>query len=109
MSDDEKRAALNQAVARDANETVEDLAVAWDPPADPIDIRCECSHADCRVTLRVAVSEYEAVRDDPRHFLVLPDHVDERIDRVVGSVRSYALVEKIGEGASVAEETDTRA
>ena len=109
MSDDEKRAALNQAVARDANETVEDLAVAWDPPADPIDIRCECSRADCRETLRVSVAEYEAVRDDPRHFLVVQGHVDERIDRIVGSVRSFALVEKVGEGASVADETDPRA
>ena len=109
MSDDEKRAALTQAVARDANETVEDLAVAWDPPADPMDIRCECSHPNCREILRVSVTEYEAVRDDPRHFLVFPAHIDERIDRVVGSVRSYALVEKFGEGAKVAEETDPRA
>ncbi len=109
MSDEEKRAALNQAVARDANETVEDVAAAWDPPADPIDIRCECSRADCRETLRVSLAEYEAVRDDPRQFLVVPEHVDERIDRVVGSIRSYALVEKVGEAASVAEETDPRA
>ena len=87
MSDDEKRAALNQAVARDANETVEDVAAAWDPPADPIDIRCECSRADCRELLRVSHAEY----------------------RVIGSVRTYALVEKIGDGASVAEETDPRA
>jgi hypothetical protein len=109
MRDDEKRAALNQAVARDANETVEDVAAAWDPPSDPIVIRCECSHADCRETLRVSLAEYESVRDDPRQFLVVPEHVDERIDRVVGSVRSYALVEKVGEGAAVAEETDPRA
>jgi hypothetical protein len=109
MNDDEKRAALNQAVARDANETVEDVAAAWDPPADPIDIRCECSRADCRELLRVSHAEYEYVRDDPRHFLVVPEHVDERIDRVIGSVRTYALVEKIGDGASVAEETDPRA
>jgi hypothetical protein len=109
MRDHEKRAALNQAVARDANETVEDVAAAWDPPADPIVIRCECSHDDCRETLRVSLAEYESVRDDPRHFLVVPEHVDEGIDRVVGSVRSYALVEKVGEGATVAEETDPRA
>jgi len=109
MSDEEKRAALNEAVARDANETVEDLTVAWDAPADAIDIRCECSRTDCRETLRVSITEYEAVRDDPRQFLVVPEHVDERIDRVVGSVRSYALVAKVGEGASVAEETDPRA
>jgi hypothetical protein len=108
MSDDEKRAALNQAVSRDANETVEDLAAAWDPPADPIDIRCECARADCRETLRVSLAEYESVRADPRHFLVVPQHVDERIERVVGSVRSYALVEKLGEAAEVADETDTR-
>jgi hypothetical protein len=109
MSDDEKRAALNEARARDANETVEDVAAAWDPAADPIDIRCECSRDDCRETLRVSIAEYEAVRDDPRQFLVVPEHVDERIDRVVGSVRSHALVEKVGEGAPVAEETDPRA
>jgi hypothetical protein len=108
MNDDERRAALNQAVARDANETVEDVAAAWDPPADPIDIRCECSRADCRETLRVSHAEYESVRDDPRHFLVVPEHVDERIDRVIGSVRAYALVEKVGGGATVAEETDPR-
>lgn len=108
MSDDERRAALNQSVARDANETVEEVAAAWDPPADPIEIRCECSRPSCRETLRVSLTEYEAVRDDPRQFLVLPEHVDERIDRILGSVRSYALVEKIGPGREVAEDTDPR-
>ena len=73
------------------------MAAAWDPPADPIDIRCECARSDCREILRVSHAEYEAVRDHPRQFLVVPAHVDERIDRVVGSVRSYALIEKIGE------------
>jgi hypothetical protein len=106
---EEKRAARNQAVARDANETIEDVAAAWDPPADPIEIRCECARADCRETLRVSIAEYEAVRDDPRQFLVVPEHIDERIDRLLGYVRSYALLEKVGEGASVAEETDPRA
>ena len=57
----------------------------------------------------MSIAEYEAVRDDPTHFLVVPEHIDERIDRLLGSVRSYALVEKVGEGASVAEETDPRA
>lgn len=106
---EEQRAAMNQAVDRDANETVEDVAGAWDPPADPIDIRCECARADCREILRVSIAEYEAVRDDPRHFLVVPEHIDERIDRLLGYVRSYALIEKVGEGALVAEETDPRA
>jgi hypothetical protein len=109
MSEEEKRAALNQAVARDANETVEDLAVAWDPPANAIDIRCECARTNCRETLRVSLTEYEAVRDHPRQFLVVPEHIDERIDRLLGYVRSYALVEKVGDGTSVAEETDPRA
>ncbi|MGE5690539.1 MAG: hypothetical protein ACM33B_08275 [Pseudomonadota bacterium] len=107
---DERRRALNEAVARAANEVAEDVAGAWDPPADPLDIRCECSRADCGATLRVTLAEYEEVRSSATQFIVLAEHVDPTVDRVVGTVRGNALVEKIGrEGVEVAEATDPRA
>ena len=110
MSESERRRALNQAVARDANELAEDVAAAWDPPASPLDVRCECANADCEATLRLTLVEYEEVRSQPRQFVVLPEHVDPMVDRIIGSIRAYALVEKVGAVASeVAEETDPRA
>jgi hypothetical protein len=57
MSESERRRALNQAVARDANEAVEEMATAWEPAADPLDIRCECSRADCEAILRLTLIE----------------------------------------------------
>jgi hypothetical protein len=109
MSESERRRALNQAVARDANEAVEEMATAWEPAADPLDIRCECSRAECEAILRVTLAEYEEVRSEPRQFAVFAEHVDPEIDRVVGSIRGYSLVEKVGAiGVEVAEATDPR-
>jgi hypothetical protein len=109
MSSDERQLALNQAVTRDANEAAEEVATAWSPPADPITVRCECSRSDCAETLRLSLEEYEAVRDDPQLFVLVAGHVDERVDRVIGAIRSYVLVEKVGNAArEVAGETDPR-
>ncbi|HSC93215.1 MAG TPA: hypothetical protein VLB86_16300 [Gaiellaceae bacterium] len=106
--DDERRAATEQAVSRDANELVEEIGSAWKEPSDMLEVRCECSRPGCRATLRLSLAEYESVREDPRHFVVLPEHADASVDRVVGSIRRYALVEKVGAAADVAEETDRR-
>ena len=109
MSESERRRALNQAVARDANEVVEEMATAWEPAADPLDIRCECSRPDCEAILRLTLAEYEEVRSEPRQFALVAEHVDPEIDRMIGSIRGYALIEKVGDvGVEVAEATDPR-
>jgi hypothetical protein len=72
-------------------------------------VRCECSRADCTETLRLSLEEYEAVRGEPRQCVVVAEHVDERVDRVVGRIRSYVLIEKVGdEAVRIADETDPR-
>jgi len=109
MSESARRRALNEAVARDANELVEEMATAWEPAADRLDIRCECSRPDCEAILRLTVAEYEEVRSESRQFAVFAEHVDPEVDRVVGAIRAYSLVEKVGEiGVEVAEATDPR-
>jgi hypothetical protein len=108
-ADDERRAAYEQAVARDANELAEQVASSWKGPTETIDVRCECARPDCRTAIRLTVDEYESVRADPHHFVTLRDHVDPRVDRVIGSIREYTLVEKTGaEAKKVAERTDPR-
>jgi hypothetical protein len=44
---------------------------------------CECGQEDCSEPLEVTHGRYEAVRGDPRRFLVLPGHKDLDIARVV--------------------------
>ena len=52
---------------------------------------------------------YEVVREHPRHFLVVNGHEDHEIEKLVDSGAGFAIVEKEGDAAQVAEETDPRA
>jgi hypothetical protein len=48
---------------------------------------------------------YLAVRESPRTFAVLLDHVDAQVERIVSTHDGYAVVEVEGHGARVAEAT----
>jgi hypothetical protein len=55
--------------------------------------------------VRLTQAEYEAVRTDPRRFLVAPGNVsDPEIERVVEKDERYWVVEKVGAAGRVAEE-----
>jgi len=51
---------------------------------------------------------YEAVRADPRRFLVLPGHENDQFGTVVESTASYLVVEKQGQAGRIADRTDPR-
>jgi hypothetical protein len=48
------------------------------------------------------------VRAEPTHFIVLPDHEDRGIERVITSNERFLVVEKEGAAAGLAEESDPR-
>ena len=108
--DDEnaRRKALNEALARAVNEQVNDVAATWYESGEGIEFRCECAGATCMGSVALTHDEYERVRTESPRFVVLPGHDDPAIERVVDSVGEAVVVEKIGAGRSVAEETDTR-
>jgi hypothetical protein len=58
--------------------------------------------------LEVTRGQYEAVRDIPRRFLVLPGHEDGDIANLVERHTQYLVVEKSGEAGEVALEQDPR-
>ena len=65
---------------------------------------CECGRLGCTVILELTRGQYETVRDHSRRFVVAPGHDTPEIERVVESGDSWAVVEKIGAAAEIAEE-----
>jgi hypothetical protein len=105
--DSEDRIAHNETLFREVNERIE--AGQW--PTDrgePAAFRCECGSLRCNRLVELTLDEYERVRASATHFLLAPGHEIPAIERVVDRESSYVVVEKVGDAAEVAEETDPR-
>jgi hypothetical protein len=103
------RRALNEALFRRLNEEIERIEIDNGAGASqPIDFICECSSATCMKVVSLSRAEYEAVREGPSTFIVVPGHEERAIEDVVVSYSEFSVVEKHGEAAAVAEETDPR-
>jgi hypothetical protein len=104
------RLAKNQALYRKVNEQLEALNEAFE---DSVGIGgewvCECADPACTMPIAARLYEYEAVRLNPRTFIVAPGHVYPEVERVVDGNERFLIVEKYELGAVVAEETYTRA
>lgn len=104
-----RRRARNEALFRGLNEQVKDLEIGSGADAnDPIDFVCECSSLECMKVVSLSREEYEAVREGGSTFIVAPGHEEPEIEDVIVSHSSFSVVEKRGEAAAVAEETNPR-
>jgi hypothetical protein len=102
---------LNEAVFREVNERLDELAAeaGGRVGAGPLDLICECGDASCASRLRVDPDDYADARSQPRQFLVHPGHVATDVERIVQKRPGYDLIEKLpGLPAEIAEETDPR-
>jgi hypothetical protein len=100
--------AKNEAADRDLNKRIEESYESH--PADAyMDIVCECALTDCDVFLKVMKAEYGDVRADARQFIVVRDHVDPDVEKVVLETDRFTVVAKReGEPAEIARQTDPR-
>ena len=89
----EERMAKNEAASRDLNEEIEE-AYQGEPPANRIDIVCECARMTCDAAIDITLDEYRHVRMDPRQFAVVPAHFIGDIDRIVYENDRFAVVAK---------------
>jgi hypothetical protein len=108
MSADDRRArrlAENEALAREVNEHVGDVAAAWYAEDEQLEFMCECSLPDCQERIRLRMAEYAHVRSSPHWFVMVPDHLLAEIEREVERIGDHVVVEKIGAGRDVAERT----
>ena len=104
-----RRIGLNEAVFREVNERIEDVAESFQARDMLLTLVCECGDPTCvqQITLRRA--EYEEVRAEPTHFAVYPGHEIPEVEDVVEKRDGYDIIRKReGQPAEVAEETDPR-
>ena len=105
--DAEDRIAHNETLFREVNERIE--AGQWPTGrGGPASFRCECGSLRCNRLVELTLEEYERVRASATHFVLVPGHEIPAIERVVERHASHVVVEKEGDAAAAAEETDPR-
>jgi hypothetical protein len=109
MSSREERIGLNEAVFREVNERIEELAEKFELGSAPLDLICECGDMNCVQRISMTPAEYTELRSDPQLFAVYPGHVIPGVEDVVAEKNGYDIVSKNkGVPAQVAERTDPR-
>jgi hypothetical protein len=98
------RVARNEALFREVNERINDVA----QDAETLILLCECGDLECRETLEMTPAEYEVVRAEGEFFLIIPGHEDLTLERVIERRTRCLVVEKLGEGGDVARDLDPR-
>jgi hypothetical protein len=104
----QERIAANEAAFREVNEGI--ARGQWPGEEDaPHGFRCECARLGCNQVIELSVREYERIRAHSRRFVLARGHELPDVEIVVGTTAGYVVVEKTGEAAKVAEESDPRA
>jgi hypothetical protein len=103
----DRRLALNQAIFREVNDRVAEVANGFvaDEPLQ-YEFFCECSDTECTERLGLTLGEYESLRTSPTWFVVSPGHDYPRIEQVVRRNDRFEIVEKLDEAGEVAVATD---
>jgi hypothetical protein len=110
VSSREERIGLNEAVFREVNERIENLAERFELQDEPLDLVCECGDADCVRRITLTRAEYEQLRSNPHQFAVHPGHEYPEAEEVVERRKGYDIVAKnSGTPERIAEQTDPRA
>lgn len=102
---DERRLARNEALFRRVNEAIE---AGRRGRQGAVGFICECGALGCNQVIEVTLDQYEAVRADPRRFVLAAGHETPGVEEVVERRGAFVVAQKVGEGASVAERTDPR-
>ena len=104
-----ERIGMNEAVFRDVNERIQDVATSFNLTTEPLDLICECGDAACVDRISLTRDAYEGIRADPQLFAVAPGHVAPDVEEVVANRSGYDVVRKYeGVPAEVAQKTDPR-
>jgi hypothetical protein len=107
--DRHERIGLNEAVFRQVNERINDLAEHFGLEDQPLDLVCECGDPSCVERISMSRDEYEELRSDPTHFAVFPGHEEPDVESILERRGAYDIVRKHeGEPAQIAEQTDPR-
>ncbi len=104
----QERLARNEALFREVNERVNEIAMLHGDDGHVYEFFCECSDRACTFQLRAALADYERVRMNGDRFLIAPAHETIEIEIVVERTPEWWVVEKQGEASQIVEELDPR-
>jgi hypothetical protein len=108
MDERVRRIGLNEAVFRQVNERIEDLAETFDL-GEKLDLICECGDASCTSRIEIDRKEYEKLRSDSTTFAVVSGHEIRDVEEILERHETYDVVRKTAEDAKqVARATDER-
>lgn len=102
------RIAENEALFREINERIKHAAEGYGIE-DVNEFLCECGDPSCTERLDISMSDYEAVRGNPLHFIVIPGHEIPEVEVVVAAHGGFSTVEKTGPPREIARARDPRA
>jgi hypothetical protein len=89
----DERLAQNEILFRNVNERIKELqSDQWG--FEEVDFMCECADESCTKVVRLPSREYERIRNEPTHFLVLPGHEVADVEDVFERHDEYLVVEK---------------
>ena len=103
-----ERAAENESTFREANEILEEKATEFGLGNERTPYLCECEEERCNELVAMTRVEYEAVRANPKAFVVVPGH-QEADEAVLREEAGLIVIEKRGEGGKLVAEQDPRA
>jgi hypothetical protein len=105
-----RRIGLNEAVFRQVNERIQELAETFRLNEEKLDLICECGNASCGSRIEMNRRDYEALRSDSATFAVVTGHEIVDVEEIVSRRKTYDVVRKrAGAARQVAEQTDPRA
>jgi hypothetical protein len=91
------RVASNEALFRQVNERIEEKTegIASEPDTPELwEFLCECGAESCVERVHLSMGEYESVRADPTHFVLLPGHELPEAEVVQSENERFIVVEK---------------
>ena len=98
MSEREQRRkaqlARNEAMFREVNERLRELGESFAMVSERASFVCECADGECAEPIELSLPDYERVRSNPRHFVVVDGHVRPDIEFVAYELPPYLVVEK---------------
>lgn len=90
---------MYRAVNKKLEDATEDAGAL---PDDPLEILCECGEPACDSKLTLTISEYEEAHGQRDRFIVVPEHEDPQMERVVVRRNQYSVVDKFGQAEQIA-------
>lgn len=87
-----RRLKHNEAVFRTINDEIDELGAGGSRSTRAF--VCECADPSCTATLRLTHAEYEHIRSEPKHYILIPGHQVPEIEDVVEQSPDHIVVEK---------------